>query len=353
MNVLVLGGSGYIGSRLVALMRADGRDTPVCASRHTDARTESGSGALRLDTRDEAALTDALYGMDAVVNCVTGSASAIVGGAYALARAARAARVPALVHLSSMVVYGEQQHVVDEASPLGTPRGWYARAKQTAERQMLALARSTSAQAPLPRVTVLRPGCVWGPGSALWVGRIVRWLRQGRLGDLGEDGDGWTHGVLVDDVCQAVLQALRRPAAIGVPRVLNLAAPDSPRWNTWFTDLALAMGATPLRRIRPSQLRADACLLGPPLHATGQAMRWLARYAPVLPPQALPEPITPGLLRLWRRQLKMDASAATHMLDLAWTPYPRALQLCVAGLTTSPATVSGAGHEPPETARAR
>lgn len=340
MKVLVIGGSGYIGSRLVALMQAGGRHTPVSASRH------GGAGHLRLDTRDEAALRRALQGMDAVVNCVAGSAPAIAEGARALARAMRAARVPELVHLSSMAVYGDLEQAVDEATPLPPPRGWYARAKQVAETQVLALAREATDLSP--RVTVLRPGCVWGPGSTLWVERIARWLHQGRLGDLGEEGDGWTHGVALDDVCTAILGALQRPAAAGVPRVLNLAAPDSPRWNVWFADLALAVGATPLRRIRPVQLRADAWLLGPPLHLARRLLAASGRDA-----TALPDPISPGLLRLWRRQLRMDANAATHALEIAWTPYPLALRQCVAALRAGPARAAGTGCEPPGAAPAR
>jgi nucleoside-diphosphate-sugar epimerase len=344
MKVLVIGGSGYIGTRLVALMRAGGRYTPVSAARH------AGSGHLRLDTRDEAALTRALYGMDAVVNCVAGSAPAIAGGARTLAQAMRAARVPALVHLSTMAVYGDLEQTVDEATPLPAPRGWYARAKRAAEAQVLALARGPAreAQDTTPRVTVLRPGCVWGPGSTLWVQRIVRWLHQGRLGDLGEDGDGWTHGVALDDVCAAILASLQRPAAPGVPRVLNLAAPDSPRWNAWFADLALAAGATPLRRIRPGQLRADAWLLGPPLHLAQRLLKAAGRDATVLP-----DPISPGLLRLWRRQMRMDASAATRTLDLAWTPYPVTLRQCLSALRAGPARAAGTGRQPPGAAPAR
>ena len=283
MKVLVIGGTGYIGTRLMALMHARTDFTPIAAS-----RGNTGSG-LRLDTRNEAALTQALRGVDAVVNCVAGSAPAIAGGAKALTRAARAARVPAVVHLSSMAVYGDRQGPVNEASAWGKPQGWYARAKQEAERALRTLAHTTDGTTPTTRLTVLRPGCVWGPGSALWVGRIARWLMQGRLGDLGELGDGWTHGVTVDDVCRAILQALQTPdahAASGPVRTFNLAAPDSPRWNDWFTDLALALDRIPVRGIHALQLRADDWVLGPPLHA-GRAL--LARVVheglrPVFPP---------------------------------------------------------------------
>lgn len=305
MRVLVLGGTGHIGARLCAKLQASGWATPVCASRHGRAH------ALRLDTCDETALAAALQQVDAAVNCVTGSAQAIAQGARVLARAARTAGMLRLIHLSSMAVYGECEGVRDEAAPLLPAHAWYGRAKQEAEAAMRDLAAAGGA------VTVLRPGCVWGPGSTLWVGRIAQWLSSGRLGDLGAGGDGWTNGVHVDDVCQAVLHTLREPIPAGAWRAWNLAAPDSPRWNEYFADLATAIGATPLRRIPPLRVRLDAWLAGPVLEGAHrlrpqQAARW-------------PCPITPQLVGLWARQLKLDASAATASWGLAWTPYARAL----------------------------
>lgn len=308
MKVLVLGGSGFIGNRLAYLMLARGDATPIVASRR------AGGQGFSLDTRDEASLVRALREVDAVVNCVAGSASAIAQGARVLARAARQAGVAQVVHMSSMVVYGEQEGLLDEAAPLRPARGWYARAKRSAEEAMGDLAAQGA------RVTVLRPGCVWGPGSALWVDRIAAWLASARLGDLGEAGDGWTNGVTRDDVCEAALRALHQPAPAGTLRVFNLAAPDSPRWNDWFTDLAVATGATPLRRVHPLPLWLDAWVTGAPLHAARRLLACLGLE------HALPGPISPGLLRLWRRQLRMDASAATRALGLSWTPYRMALQ---------------------------
>lgn len=305
MRVLVLGGTGHIGSRLCALMKAGGWATPVCTSRHGRAH------AIRLDTCDEAALTAALRQVDAVVNCVAGHAQSIAQGARVLARAARTARVLRVVHLSSMAVYGEQEGVVDEAMPLPAARAWYGHAKQQAEAAMRELAAAGGA------VTVLRPGCVWGPGSTLWVDRVAQWLRAGRLGDLGTAGDGWTNGVHVDDVCHAALQALQAPRAAGDWQAWNLAAPDSPRWNEYFADLALAIGATPVRRIPPLRLRLDAWVAGPALQA---ARRLWPRSA-----GQWPHPVTPQLLDLWARQLRLDGSAVTRDLVLPWVPYERAL----------------------------
>jgi nucleoside-diphosphate-sugar epimerase len=170
-------------------------------------------------------------------------------------------------------------------------------------------------------VVTLRPGCVWGAGSELWVGRIARFLRASRLGDLGAAGDGWSNLVHVDDVCAAVVAALRVEPVRGEVRTYNLAAPDSPRWNEYFVDLSLAIGATPVRRISPTQLRMDAYLAGPPLKVV-QTLLARAR----LSAQAVPDPLPPGLLGLWERHLHLDSQLAQRELRLSWTPYAEALK---------------------------
>jgi len=312
MRVLVLGGSGYVGSRLCALLRDSGWATPVCASSR---RTSTGVESVRVDTRDPAAMADALRGIDAVVNCVAGNASAIGEGARVLTRAALAAGCRRLVHLSSMSVYGTAEGRIDESRAIDGAPGWYARAKCEAEEHVAAFAAQGGA------AVVLRPGCVWGPGSELWVGRIARFLQARRLGDLGVAGDGWSNLVHVDDVGQAVLAALRGTDARPGVRAYNLAGPDSPRWNEYFVDLALAIGATPVRRLPALQLRLDAMLAGPPLKvAEILGRRWPggARF--------MPPPMPPNLLGLWERHLHLDASRAERELQLHWTPYAVALQ---------------------------
>jgi nucleoside-diphosphate-sugar epimerase len=312
MKVLVLGGSGYIGSRLCAMLRDSGWATPVSGSPR---RRAAGVESVRVDACDAASLAQALQGADAVVNCVAGNALAIAEGARALAQACAAAGCGRIVHLSSMSVYGLLEGVVREEAPLDPSLGWYAKAKCEAESHMAAFARDGGS------VVSLRPGCVWGPGSQLWVGRVARLLRAGRLGDLGVAGDGWSNLVHVDDVCSAVLAALRLEQAAGQIRTYNLGAPDSPRWNEYFVDLALAIGATPVRRIAPLQLRMDAWLAGPPLKIA-QSLLSRARIAA----HVVPDPLPPGLLGLWERHLHLDSQSAQRELRVAWTPYWDALK---------------------------
>jgi nucleoside-diphosphate-sugar epimerase len=220
-----------------------------------------------------------------------------------------------------MSVYGALEGEVTEASPRDPSIGWYAKAKCEAE-DIIADYEGGA--------VMLRPGCVWGAGSDLWVGRIGRLLRARRLGDLGAAGDGWSNLVALDDVCDAVLASLRLPATIGVPHVFNLAAPDSPRWNDYFVDLALAIGATPVPRLSARRMKLDAKLLGPPLKAAEILLKKARR-----PTDALPDPIPPGLLGVFERHLHLRGDLAQRVLGLQWSPYERVLAESVAWFDAS------------------
>ena len=315
MKVLVLGGSGHIGKRLLETLANTSWDIPTGASRKNVESGLRGADWLKINTCNVAEMTQALRGFDAVVNCVAGDARSISNGTRTLVKAALRANFPRIIHLSTMSVYGPMEGVVPENTPLNPGLGWYGRAKCEAEQCMNEFVRQGG------QAVVLRPGCVFGPGSELWVGRVGRWLKAGRLGDLGTTGDGWSNLVHVDDVCEAVMLALQLPVKSGELPTFNLAAPDSPRWNDYFVDLALALGATPVRRIGKRQLQLDAWLAGPPLKLAQKALKYTAWTA-----LKLADPMSPGLLRLWSQHLRLDATQASHTLGLGWTSYEEGLQ---------------------------
>src|SRR5207237_284416 len=113
------------------------------------------------------------------------------------------------------------------------------------------------------RAVVLRPGIVYGPGSAQWSERVARWLHAGRIGDLGACGDGYCNLVHVSDVCAATLKALGTRDAAG--RAYNLGSPQPPTWNEYFVEYGRALGAVPVRRISRRRLRIETKILAPPL----------------------------------------------------------------------------------------
>jgi len=81
----------------------------------------------------------------------------------------------------------------------------------------------------------------------------------------------------------------------------------------------LALGATPVRRLPARRVKLDAKLLGPPLKVLEIAARKM-RYS-----GRLPDPLPPGLLGVFERQLHLRSELAQRELGLEWTPYPRVL----------------------------
>jgi 2-alkyl-3-oxoalkanoate reductase len=298
-RIVVLGASGFVGRRILAALAAAGEHAVGVVR-----RGDGGPDTVPADATDAAALGPVLAGARGVVNCVVGDARTIVANARALAAA-----VPAdapIVHFSSMAVYGSATGIVDETAALRGDTGWYAAAKAEAER---ALAGTPA--------TVLRPGIIYGPGSAQWSARIARLLHARRLGDLGAAGDGVCNLVHVDDVVAAVLAALRAPEARG--QAFNLGSPEPPTWNEYFLAYARALGAVPLQRIPRWRLGLEK-LLGLPLKALEVVARKLR-----LPAAWLPVPITPSLLHTFGWDLRLDVTKAERLLGLRWRPLAQGL----------------------------
>ncbi len=295
MKVLILGATGHVGSRLHTHLQHS-NITSIAASR---GRMRSNiEGHVILDSMNLTDLTTQLKQVDAVVNCVAGSKDGIGQGAKILAEAALAAGKPTIVHLSTMSVYGASEGIITENSPFDPTYNWYAAAKCEAEQHMQAYAKAGG------KVVVFRPGCIHGPGSVQWVERVANLLNTFRLGDLGSAGDGWSNLVHVDDVVKAIHFGLQLPLNAGNIQHYNLAAPDSPRWNQYFIDLAQAIGATPVKRIHPMQLKLDSKVFSPAIKISQKLLSKVGQRGLA---NRLPEPLPPSLVRLFKQQIFLDA----------------------------------------------
>jgi nucleoside-diphosphate-sugar epimerase len=302
-KVLVLGANGYVGQAVIRALAASPWAVPVAGVRSASRLAEVES--LRIDATDAAALAAAARTVGAIVNCVAGSADTMVAGAQALRSALEpmGAAAPRLVHFSSMAIYGGATGVVDEARPTGANLTGYAGAKVACE----------SLLAGLPTVVMLRPGCIYGPGSPQWSERIASLLAARRIGDLGAAGDGCSNLVYIDDVVEAVMQAVQRTEVAG--GVFNLAMAHAPTWNDYFIAFGRRLGKVPVARIGGRRLKLETKLLGPALKIMEIAAGRLR-----LNTRRLPPPIPPSLLRLWGQDIRLSSVRAQAQLGLAWTP---------------------------------
>lgn len=176
-RVAVIGGSGFIGTRLIALLK----DRGVPVSNIDLARSEQHSDVTSIvDVRSAVGLTAALSGHDVIVNLAAAHRDDVrpfalytevnVDGARALAAAAEANSIKRIVFTSSVAVYG-----LDEGSPSeGTrpqPFNEYGRTKLEAERILRAWAEAD----PSRSLMIVRPSVVFGEGNR---GNVYNLARQ-------------------------------------------------------------------------------------------------------------------------------------------------------------------------------
>ncbi len=289
--VLVLGASGFIGSRLVGTLSAGPTYHPVAASRRS---------GLVLDATDPAALRKALVDTPFVVNCVAGTPASMVQSTQALCDAARIVPPRRIIHLSSMAIYGSATGSVEEDHAPVAPVSGYGQAKLECEQIIRKYVEDGG------NAVVLRPTCVFGPGSPQWTDRLIRLLRAGRIGDLGAAGDGYCNLAFVDDLVAAIIAALEPPELSG--EAFNISSACDLTWNEFLVALGKGIGAVPIRRISPRRLRAETKLLAPLRRVAGLALKGPATEA-----------ITPSLAALWRQDIRIDCTAARTAMILRQT----------------------------------
>jgi nucleoside-diphosphate-sugar epimerase len=237
--VVVLGGSGFIGKRIVASFAERGTRVKS-ASRSPDPSAKLGPlvEACRCDVLDADSVRATVAGASVVIAAFVGNSRTQVEGARnvcaALAPSAR------LLYLSTAEVYGAAEGTVDETAPLAS-QGWdYSDSKIEAE----ACCRE-AARAGL-RVSIFRPSIVYGPGSETWTVELGNKLVARQWATLGRLGEGTANLIYVDDLVDALHLTLASDIPPG--ETFNVNGPDQLSWNEFFEAFNAELGLPPLRR---------------------------------------------------------------------------------------------------------
>lgn len=244
-SVLVTGGTGFLGRRLVERLLAEGRSVAVLGRTPAPDLEQRGVRFIRASLDDAAAVRAACAGIETVFHVaakvgVWGRYAdffrANVLGTRALLEGARAHGVRNFVYTStpSVVYNGQDLAGADESLPRTTRcPSPYPLTKAIAEREVLA------ANSDALRTIALRPHLIWGVGDPHLVPRVLERARAGRLRIVG-DGRNRVDMVHIENAVDAHLLAERALAASGKAYFITNGEPV--RLWEWINDLLCALG---------------------------------------------------------------------------------------------------------------
>ena len=232
-TIAVIGAAGFVGTRLVEVFYLGGVAQVRPVVRHFKSLARSSRFELdcrMADARDEAALTKAFEGCDAVVNAAVGDDRIIEGIIKPVWKACVAARVRRLVYLSSGSVHGQAPaQRTDEATPLSDQQWhWYNNAKVRAEWKLKELRKTSRVES-----VVLRPTIVFGPRSR-WVWDAATEIANGRA-CLLEGGKGICNTIYVDNLIHAIQLAIEKPSVAG--KTFLVGDEETVAWRDFYAPI--------------------------------------------------------------------------------------------------------------------
>ncbi|HSI16621.1 MAG TPA: NAD-dependent epimerase/dehydratase family protein [Sphingomonas sp.] len=266
-TAFVTGGSGFIGGRLIEVLR---RQYGMRVKALVRGTTSAGGGAFRAaaagaeivfgSLMDETVLDEALAGCDLVFHCAYGTHGSAaeqrqvtVEGTRLLAQTAAKHGIGHFIHLGTVSSYGGNTPALVPEDYVN-PKLWawpYAHDKLDGEAGLAAAARARGMGH-----TILRLGSVYGPYGASFTTGPLHAMRVGRLAMVGQ-GEGLTSAVYVDDVIQAMLLAAAKD---GTGQIYMVRGPDEVTWRQFYGAYDAMLGQDSL--VAMSRAEMDAARRG-------------------------------------------------------------------------------------------
>ena len=253
-SVFVTGGSGFVGSRLITRLIADGHTVRALARSDAAAGKVQGLGAVpvRADLADVAGLRAAAAGSELAFHAAARTTRGgtrgqfwadNVDGTANVVRAVREAGVRRLVHVGTEAALMDGQPLVnvDESAQLRPDsRASYPASKAAAEQVVI------EANGSLETV-VLRPRFVWGAGDTTLLPELVNMVNSGRFAWVN-GGRHLTDITHVDNVVEGLMLAAGRGRP-GQPYFVTDGAPVV--FRDFLTDLLATQGVSAPNRSVP------------------------------------------------------------------------------------------------------
>jgi nucleoside-diphosphate-sugar epimerase len=217
MKVFVIGGSGFIGTRLLEALVERGHEvTNFDRAVREDATIPSVQG----DVRSVAELTAASAGHDAIINLAAEHRDDVqplsrytevnVDGASAVVAAAEANGIERIVFTSSVAVYGlDKVNPAEDWEP--EPFNEYGRTKLLAEGVFSAWASADDSRS----LAIIRPSVVFGEGNRGNVHTLAAQVASGRFIQVGR-GDNKKSMSYVGNIVEFLADRLDAPTGISL-----------------------------------------------------------------------------------------------------------------------------------------
>ncbi|HWS83126.1 MAG TPA: NAD-dependent epimerase/dehydratase family protein [Ktedonobacteraceae bacterium] len=223
MNILVTGGTGFLGQHLVKVLLTDGHTVRFMGRDFSQVQPLIAAGAIPIpaDLRNTSAVSQACNGVDVVYHVGALSAAwgkradffAInVGGTQAVIAGCREYGIKRLIYVSSpsVVFNGQDQHHVDESVPYPHPGRFasvYSLTKKLGEDLV-------NACAPSLETVIIRPKAIFGPSDRTLLPQLIMAARRNRLPQVGK-GNNLVDLTYVENVAYALLLTLDAREAVG------------------------------------------------------------------------------------------------------------------------------------------
>ncbi len=183
MKVLVTGGSGFIGTRLVEDLLKENHEVKIFDKRASETYPDL---VIIGDVRDKEAMIDACKNMDVIYNLAAEHADNVtpkslyadvnVGGAKNVVIAAKENNITRIVFTSTVAVYGLSQEYPDESFE-PNPVSEYGITKFAAEEIFNTWVDYSTDNS----LTIVRPAVVFGENNVGNVHRLIEQIEKGRF----------------------------------------------------------------------------------------------------------------------------------------------------------------------------